>query len=130
MSIGGSPIPEAEVASSDLFGSHPHNTAVRSDTPISLGDFTTSDTRLTKDEPQMGSTVRHIYDNGLTDDTTTLFFVVLAMLFMLMGLARRNLIIMLLGAILLCDMPWGMSLMKRSGVLVPVFQKLVGRDEL
>jgi len=52
------------------------------------------------------------------------------MLFMLMGLARRNLIIMLLGAILLCDMPWGMSLMKRSGVLVPVFQKMVGRDEL
>ena len=78
----------------------------------------------------MGSTVRHIYDNGLTDDTTTLFFVLLAMLFMLMGLARRNLIIMLLGAMLLCDMPWGMSLMKRSGVLIPVFQKLVGRDEL
>jgi hypothetical protein len=78
----------------------------------------------------MGSTVRHIYDNGLSADTTTTFFVFLAMLIMLLGITRRNFILMFLAFVLLMDMPWSMSLMKRSGVLTPVFQKIVGRDEL
>ena len=66
----------------------------------------------------------------MTDDTTTMFFVFLAMLFLLLGIAKRNFIVFGIAILLLLDMPWSMSLMKRSGVLTPVFQKIVGRDEL
>ena len=81
----------------------------------------------------MGSTLRHVFDSGLTPWT----LVVLAMFaLMLVSATRGNkqrarAVVSLLGALLLLsDLPYEASLLKRSGVMTPLFQALLGRDEL
>ena len=42
----------------------------------------------------------------------------------------RSTITMLLMALILCDLPWEQSLVKREAYLAPLFQAALGRDEL
>ena len=81
----------------------------------------------------MGSTLRHVFDSGLTPWT----LIVLALLALQIYTATRGnkqrvrAVVTLLGAVLLlADLPYDASLLKRSGVLTPLFQAVLGRDEL
>jgi hypothetical protein len=81
----------------------------------------------------MGSTLRHVFDSGVTPWT----LIVLALLALQIYTATRGnkqrvrAVVTLLGAVLLlADLPYDASLLKRSGVLTPLFQAVLGRDEL
>jgi hypothetical protein len=80
----------------------------------------------------MGSTLRHFFDSGLAGaHPLTLCFLALALLLLLSATRfRRSTITMLVMALILCDLPWEQSLMKREAYLAPLFQATLGRDEL
>ena len=81
----------------------------------------------------MGSTVRHLVDNppSSADPLTlgTLIFVLLV-LFLTNRQSTSRFVLALTCCLMLADMPYDQSLMKRSGVLKPLFQAALGRDEL
>lgn len=80
----------------------------------------------------MGSTLRHFFDSGLAGaHPLTLGFLVLALLLLLSATRfSRHTVTMVLMALILCDLPWEQSLMKREAYLAPIFQAALGRDEL
>ena len=82
---------------------------------------------------QMGSTLRHFYDSGIAGaHPLTLAFLAFALLLLLLSATRfsRSTVTMLLMTLILCDLPWEQSLMKREAYLAPLFQATLGRDEL
>ena len=74
----------------------------------------------------MGSTVRHIYDNwnGSAIDGMTLLLLSLGFLLLLSGVRARSLIFTVIGALILLDLPWDMSLTKRSGIIAPLLSNV------
>ena len=80
----------------------------------------------------MGSTLRHFYDSGIAGaHPLTLAFLAFALLLLLSATRfSRSTITMLLMTLILCDLPWEQSLMKREAYLAPLFQATLGRDEL
>ena len=81
----------------------------------------------------MGSTARHLFDNPpSTADPLTLgvLLFVLLVLYLTHRKSSFQLVLTVTCALLLADMPYDQSLTKRSGVLKPLFQAALGRDEL
>ena len=71
----------------------------------------------------MGSTLRHVVDGGMASlDGMTLALLLLGCLLVLLGGRRGSLVLVSLGGLVLLDLPWGMSLAKRSGVLDPLLE--------
>ena len=61
----------------------------------------------------------------------TLCFLAIALLLLLSATRfSRSTITMVLMALILCDLPWEQSLVKREAYLAPLFQATLGRDEL
>ena len=76
----------------------------------------------------MGSTTRHLFDAGFEGlDQMTLLLLALGCLLLVLG--RRSMVFTALGIFVLLDLPWGMSLTKRSGVLDPLLVA-AGRSDL
>ena len=83
----------------------------------------------------MGSTLRHFYDSGFSEaHPLTLFFLAFALLLLVSAnrkaLLSRGTLATFLAALIMCDLPWEQSLMKREAFLAPLFQATLGRDEL
>ena len=74
----------------------------------------------------MGSTVRHVYDTwkGSAMDGMTLLLLSLGLLLLLSGVRSRSYVFSLLGALILLDLPWDMSLTKRSGMISPLLSNI------
>ena len=82
----------------------------------------------------MGSTVRHVFDTISKRQIDILTIaVILLYIFVLFvynkGKVSTKIAISFL-TLLVCDMPYDQSLMKREGVLKPLFLATLGRDEL
>ena len=76
----------------------------------------------------MGSTTRHLFDAGVSSlDEMTLLLLALGCLLLVLG--RRSMVLTALGVLVLLDLPWGMALAKRSGVLDPLLAA-AGRSDL
>jgi hypothetical protein len=81
----------------------------------------------------MGSTLRHFHDSGFAGaHPLTLIFLVIAMLLLFSAckLAPVRAATLAVAVLVLCDLPWEQSLVKREAWLVPLFQATLGRDEL
>ena len=77
----------------------------------------------------MGSTLRHIIDGGVASlDGATLALLLLGCVLVLIGGRRGSLLFSILGALVLIDLPWGMSFAKRSGVLEPLLAAVGGSE--
>ena len=80
----------------------------------------------------MGSTMRHLFDAGVSGVSGVTLAVLILCFLGLLSHTRGKLLptlSLLAFAALALDMPWEASLIKREGYLKPIFQVL-GRDEL
>ena len=83
----------------------------------------------------MGSTARHIFDTTLNGQIDILTIAVISLyMFVLFiyskGLKLSTKISILAVTLLVADLPYEQSLMKREGVLKPIFMATLGREEL